>query len=91
MLIAVLAALMVTAAPQQAPQAPAPTTTLSPVTVQASANTEEPETRRICRFETVTGSNRRTRVCRDVPRQGVQDQQTREFMRENQRVRLPDS
>lgn len=89
MLFAVLAALMVTAAPQQAPQGP--TTTLPPVTVQASADTEQPATRRICRYETVTGSNRRTRVCRDAPRQGVQDQQTREFMRDSQRVRLPDS
>jgi hypothetical protein len=43
------------------------------------------ETVRVCRFETATGSNRRTRVCRDVPRQGVQDQQTREFMRDHQR------
>jgi hypothetical protein len=51
----------------------------------------EPETRRVCRFETMTGSNRRTRVCRDLPRQGVQDQQTREFMRDSQRTRMPDS
>lgn len=43
------------------------------------------ETVRVCRFETATGSNRRTRVCRDVPRQGVQDQATREFMRDHQR------
>jgi len=46
--------------------------------------------RQVCRFETVTGSNRRTRVCRNVPRQGVQDQATREFMRDSQRVRMPD-
>jgi hypothetical protein len=43
------------------------------------------ETVRVCRWETATGSNRRSRVCRDVPRQGVQDQQTREFMRDRQR------
>jgi len=68
-------------------------TPLPPVTVTQRAEAEpapEATTRRVCRFETVTGSNRRTRVCRDVPRQGVQDQQTREFMRDSQRVRLPD-
>jgi hypothetical protein len=47
-------------------------------------------TRRVCRFETATGSNFRQRVCRDVPIQGTQDQQTREFMRSFQRIRLPD-
>ena len=50
----------------------------------------EAETRRVCRFERATGSNFQQRVCRDVPRQGVQDQQTREFMRANQRIRTPD-
>ncbi|WP_284223041.1 hypothetical protein [Brevundimonas denitrificans] len=30
------------------------------------------------------------RVCRDIPRAGVQDQQTREFMRSMQRIRFPD-
>ena len=75
---------------QSAPQ-PDPTTatTLPPVT--STAPQAEPETRRVCRFETVTGSNRRTRVCRDLPRQGVQDQATRDFMRDSQRVRMPDS
>ncbi len=51
------------------------------------ATTPEPaaDTVRVCRWETPTGSNRRSRVCRDIPRQGVQDQQTREFMRDRQR------
>ena len=50
----------------------------------------EPATRRVCRFERATGSNFQQRVCRDVSRQSVQDQQTREFMRHGQRMRLPD-
>jgi hypothetical protein len=37
-----------------------------------------------------TESNLQQRVCRAVPRQGFQDQQTREFMRATQRIRLPD-
>lgn len=51
------------------------------------ATTAEPAagTVRVCRWETPTGSNRQRRVCRDIPRQGVQDQQTREFMRDRQR------
>jgi hypothetical protein len=90
MLAATLAALTLglvplQAAPQQPPQG---ATQLPPV--DATAAEPEPETRRVCRFETVTGSNRRTRVCRDVPRQGMQDQATRDFMRDNQRVRTPD-
>ncbi|MFC7377503.1 hypothetical protein [Brevundimonas sp. GCM10030266] len=48
------------------------------------------DTRRVCQFERATGSNFQQRVCRDVSRQSVQDQQTREFMRANQRMRLPD-
>lgn len=48
------------------------------------------DTRRVCRFERATGSNLQQRVCRDRPRQGVQDQQTREFMRATQRIRTPD-
>ncbi|RYG08061.1 MAG: hypothetical protein EON96_20565 [Caulobacteraceae bacterium] len=62
----------------------------SPAPAETRTDANQTETRRVCRFETVTGSNRRTRVCRDVPRQGVQDQVTREFMRDNQRVRVPD-
>jgi hypothetical protein len=77
--------------PQQQDSAPAPVTTLPGVDVAAPAQAEaELATRRVCRFETVTGSNRRNRVCRDVPRQGMQDAQTREFMRDSQRVRMPD-
>jgi hypothetical protein len=41
-------------------------------------------------MERATGSNMQQRVCRDVPRAGVQDQQTREFMRSMQRIRMPD-
>lgn len=51
----------------------------------------EGDTRRICRLERATGSNMQQRVCRDVPRAGVQDQQTREFMRGMQRIRVPDN
>jgi hypothetical protein len=58
-----------------------------PAEVRRAGDTD---TRRVCRFERATGSNFQQRVCRDVPRQGVQDQQTREFMRSNQRIRLPD-
>lgn len=68
------------------------------VTVIAAAPTPpevrregEADSRRVCRLERATGSNLQQRVCRTVPRQGVQDQQTREFMRATQRVRLPDS
>ena len=50
----------------------------------------EGDTRRVCRLERATGSNMQQRVCRDIPRAGVQDQQTREFMRSMQRMRLPD-
>lgn len=51
----------------------------------------EGDTRRVCRLERATGSNMQQRVCRDIARAGVQDQQTREFMRGTQRVRLPDN
>lgn len=80
------------APPTPQTQEPAPVTVLPGAEVVAPVNqaAAEPETRRVCRFETVIGSNRRTRVCRDVPRQGIQDAQTREFMRDNQRVRMPD-
>lgn len=50
----------------------------------------EGDTRRVCRMERATGSNIQQRVCRNVPRAGVQDQQTREFMRSMQRIRFPD-
>ncbi|MDI1325324.1 MAG: hypothetical protein PSV23_00820 [Brevundimonas sp.] len=50
----------------------------------------EGDTRRVCRLERATGSNMQQRVCRDIRRAGFQDQQTREFMRNLQRVRFPD-
>ena len=49
------------------------------------------DTRRVCRLERATGSNMQQRVCRDIPVAGVQDQQTREFLRNLQRVRFPDN
>lgn len=62
----------------------------APAPAEARRDEEAPTTRRVCRLERATGSNMQQRVCRDVPRAGVQDQQTREFMRAQQRVRLPD-
>jgi len=62
--------------------------TEAPATVQPVS--EGVETRRVCRYERATGSNLQQRVCRDRPVQGVQDQQTREFMRNLQRIRFPD-
>lgn len=50
----------------------------------------EGDTHRVCRLERATGSNMQQRVCRDVPRAGFQSQQTREFMRGMQRMRMPD-
>lgn len=58
---------------------------------QPSTTSQEPAARRVCRFETTIGSNRRVRVCRDLAANDVQDQATREFMRDTQRVRVPDS
>ena len=49
----------------------------------------EGDTRRVCRLERATGSNMQQRVCRDIPRAGVQDQQTREYLRAMQRVQIP--
>ena len=84
------AALTLAAAPvQSSPQTPPASSNLPNVEVEGER--AEPTTRRVCRFETQIGSNRRTRVCRDVPRQGQQDQATREFMRDSQRVRMPDT
>lgn len=62
----------------------------SPPPAETRREGEEPGMRRVCRLERATGSNLQQRVCRDIPRQGVQDQQTREFLRAQQRVRLPD-
>ena len=50
----------------------------------------EGDTRRVCRLERATGSNMQQRVCRAVPRAGVQDQQPRDFMPSTQRSRPPD-
>lgn len=75
---------------QQAPQQPQEAATPLPGVEVAAPAAPTAETRRVCRFEAVIGSNRRTRICRDVPRQGEQDQATREFMRDSQRVRMPD-
>jgi hypothetical protein len=90
MLTALLAAVLVTGgAVNVSDQVAVIGTTPPPAPARAPARTEPVETGgetvRVCRFETATGSNRRTRVCRDVPRQGVQDQATREFMRDHQR------
>ena len=67
--------------------------TPTPAEARSTATPAEAEagTRRVCRLERATGSNLQQRVCRDVPRAGFQDQQTREFMRGTQRVRLPDN
>lgn len=63
----------------------------TPPPAEARPQGEEATTRRVCRYERATGSNMQQRVCRDVPREGfVQDQQTREFLHSNQRVRLND-
>jgi hypothetical protein len=62
----------------------------APAGAPASAPAQQAEPRQVCRLETVIGSNRRTRVCRTVTN-GAQDQQTREYMRDSQRVRVPDS
>ncbi|GAA0615785.1 hypothetical protein GCM10009422_08590 [Brevundimonas kwangchunensis] len=56
-----------------------------------AADTAAGETRRICRYERATGSTMQQRVCRDRPVRGVQDQQTREFMGNLQRMRVPDN
>jgi len=89
MMFASIAALLLGAASlQSAPQTP-PTTTLPPV--EAVGPAPQPEARQVCRFETVTGSNRRARVCRDVRAPGAQSQEAREMMRDLQRPRMPDS
>jgi hypothetical protein len=56
----------------------------------ASAGTPEGGTRRVCRLERATGSNLQQRVCRTIRVAEPQSQQTREFLRNLQRVRLPD-
>ena len=85
-MLSILLAVLALGAPVQTTQEAA-----APATPPAAEATSEaqPETRRVCRFETVIGSNRRTRIRRDVPRQGVQDQATRDYMRDSQRIRVP--
>lgn len=89
MLSALFAAVVLTGvtAPDQAVSTIGTTPPPAPARAPARTGPAEAggETVRVCRFEAATGSNRRTRVCRDVPRQGVQDQATREFMRDHQR------
>lgn len=88
MIVAFLAAVAVSiSAPQAAEQQTPPNTAGAPP--QTSGVQDRPN-RQVCRFETTIGSNRRVRVCRDVSRQNAQDQATREFMRDNQRIRTPD-
>ena len=89
MFAATLTALLISVAPLQAAPQQDPAAATPPVT--ATAPGPAADTRRVCRFETTTGSNRRVRVCRDVSRQGQQDASTREFMRDSQRVRMPDA
>ena len=57
---------------------------------QARQPGDQGATRRVCRFQRATGSNFQQRVCRDIPIAGVQDQQTRDFLRNLQRIRVPD-
>ncbi|MFA4892764.1 hypothetical protein [Brevundimonas sp.] len=66
--------------------------TAPPAEARPAGAPEGPEgdSRRVCRLERATGSNMQQRVCRNIRRAGVQDQQTREFMRNLQRVRFPD-
>lgn len=67
-------------------------TTPTPAEARSTATPAEADagTRRVCRLERATGSNMQQRVCRDIRVAGTQDQQTREFMRNLQRVRFPD-
>ena len=88
-----IAALFALALVSSAPEAGSPQVAViatTPQPAEARRGEDEPDTRRVCRLERATGSNMQQRVCRDVPRQGVQDQQTREFMRSHQRIRFPD-
>ena len=66
--------------------------TPGPAEARSTATPAEAEagTRRVCRLERATGSNMQQRVCRDIQVAGNQDQQTRDFLRNLQRVRIPD-
>jgi hypothetical protein len=68
-----------------------PTASGSAATILAAAPDrvipEGTETRRLCTFERVIGSNRQSRVCRDVPVNArMQNQETSDFLRRIQRV-----
>jgi hypothetical protein len=68
-----------------------PTSSGSSATILAAAPDravpEGTETRRLCTFERVIGSNRQARVCRDVPvHPRMQDQETAEYLRRIQRI-----
>ncbi|HEX8661893.1 MAG TPA: hypothetical protein VF686_08495 [Brevundimonas sp.] len=62
----------------------------APAPAQARQTTDQGPTRRVCGYMRATGSNLQQRVCRNIPISGVQDQQTREFLRNLQRIRFPD-
>jgi hypothetical protein len=62
----------------------------TPAPAQARQAGDQGATRRVCRYMRATGSNLQQRVCRDIPVAGAQDQQTREFLRNLQRIRTPD-
>ncbi|WP_332660357.1 hypothetical protein [Brevundimonas sp.] len=84
--VALIAAAALSVDAGQAVSIIAPTSTPA----QARQPGDQGATRRVCRFQRATGSNLQQRVCRDIPIAGVQDQQTRDFLRNLQRVRLPD-
>lgn len=86
MMPALFAATLLVAPVQTAPQTPAAPAPSAPATGQNA----DVAPRQVCRLETVTGSNRRTRVCRTPTPPGSQDQSTREMMRDMQRARMPD-
>lgn len=66
--------------------------TPAPAEVRSAATPAEAETgtRRVCRLERATGSNLQQRVCRTIRVAAPQTQQTREFLRNLQRIRFPD-
>ncbi|MGZ9114722.1 MAG: hypothetical protein ACXW3K_08875 [Brevundimonas sp.] len=64
--------------------------TPAPAEARTATTPADAGSRRVCRLERATGSNMQQRVCRDIRVAGVQDQQTREFLRNLQRVRFPD-
>ena len=87
-----LTAALITAAFLAGGQVTVIAATPAPAEARSTATAAEAEagTRRVCRMERATGSNMQQRVCRDIRVAGNQDQQTREFLRNLQRMRLPD-